>query len=179
MSGISQAHGGIKTDAVETVSLEELEIRQASTSLHNILDNVDRPDNASTFQLRYTKYLNKVAQFCNNGHEWDGPTNFKLKVQQANELENFQQFEQWLLTPKATIQDLNFIHEKWMAQKSVRHLVSDGQEVKYGQWMAIFFNYTNFKKARPLVSLILYLNWSFRRQKLIMMEAQIWPNLVY
>ena len=151
MSGISHAHGGIKTDAVETVSLEELEIRQASTSLHNILDNVDRPDKASNFQLRYTKYLSKVEQFFNSGHNWEGPNDYPNKVQQANELDNYQQFEQWLLMPKADLKDLNFLHEKWLTSKSVRHLVSDGQEVKYGQWMAIFFNYTNFKKARPLV----------------------------
>lgn len=151
MSGISHAHGGIKTDAVETVSLEELEIRQASTSLHNILDNVDRPDKASSFQLRYTKYLNKVAQFLQKGHAWTGPNDFEGKVRSVNSLSNYQQFEQWILTPKSTLNDLNFLHEKWLSKASVKKIVKDDQDVKYGQWLDIFFNYTNFKKARPLV----------------------------
>ena len=151
MSGISHAHGGIKTDATETVSLEELEIRQASTSLHNIIDNVERPDKASIFQLRYSKYLNKVRQFLEKGHAWTGPTDFRNKVKEVNKMENYQHFEKWILTPKLTLEDLNMLHENWLNQKSAKDLVKEGQAVKFGQWMDIFFNYTNFKAARPLV----------------------------
>ena len=93
-----------------------------------------------------------MEQFFSKGHNWEGPNDYQTKIQQANQLQNFQQFEQWLLNPKTELKDLNFLHENWLKSSSVRHLVSDGQEIKYGQWMAIFFNYTNFKKARPLVS---------------------------
>ena len=161
ISGISHAHGGIKTDAVETVSLEELEIRQASTSLANILDNVDRPDKASSFQLRYTKFLNKVEQFFAKGHNWRSPDDFEQKLKALSKLENYQQFEQWLLTPKKGLNQLNMMHEKWLQIKSINRIMSDNQAVKVGHWLGIFFNYSNFKTARPAVS-----NWfSERKQK--------------
>ena len=152
MSGISHAHGGIKTDAMETVSLEQLEIRQASTSLANILDNVDRPDKASSFQLRYTKFLNKVEQFFKDGHKWGELADFEEKLKSLHGIQNYQQFEQWLLTPKDRLDKLNMMHEKWLSMTSIRRLVSENQAVKIGHWMAIFFNYTNFKQARPAVS---------------------------
>ena len=151
LSGISHAHGGIKTDAVETVSLEQLEIRQASTSLANILDNVDRPDKASQFQLRYTKFLNKVEQFFAKGNKWT-IEDFEEKLKSLHGIQNYQQFEQWILTPKKDVSKLNFMHEKWLAMTSIRRFISESQAVRIGHWLAIFFNYNNFKQARPAVS---------------------------
>ena len=151
MSGISHAHGGVKTDAVETVSLEQLEIRQASTTLANILDNVDRPDKASSFQLRYSKFLNKVEQFFSSGHNWQ-ISDFEEKLKSLHNIQNYQQFERWILTPKNDLTKLNMMHEKWLAMTSIRRIISENQAVKIGHWLAIFFNYNNFKQARPAVS---------------------------
>ena len=135
MSGISNHHGGTKTDVVETFSLEDLEVRLASTSLANIMDNVDRPERSSDFQLRYQKYLSKVEKYFKNGHTWTRPWGSEEKLSTLRHLENYQQFEEWILTPADDPSKLFHMHEKWLKNT----YIPESQAVKIGHWT---FTYT-------------------------------------
>ena len=159
MSGISATHGGVKTDEVETISLAEIERRMASTSLDNIFDRVDKPDSASNFQMRYSKFLNKVQIFFDHGFTWFQPPNIKDQLEVVKGFGNYVQFENWLLQEKQSLGLLNLMHEKWIRTDELIH--TQQQAVKVNHWLHIFFKYNNFKKIRPAVSEKELLYWGF------------------
>ena len=123
-----------------------------STSLENIKDNVDRPEKASDFQMRYEKYLKKVNIFFSRGQNWTQPLCLGDKIADLRFIDSYQQFEEWLLMEKTNLRDLNVIHEKWVLEGVHRGQIAHSQAVKIGHWLEIFFQYNNFKTARPIVS---------------------------
>ena len=152
MSGISASRGGVKTDEVETVDMAELRIRMAQTSLQNIFARVERPDAESDFQLRYQKYRNKIAHFNKMGEKWNRPHGFISKIRELKLLCSYNEFEAWILTEKPNAIELNWLHELFMASGVSRALLNRTQAVRIGHWITIFFQYTNFKNNRPMVS---------------------------
>ena len=155
MSGISQSHGGIKTDKVEVLNIAELELRMAETSLQNIFDAVERPGASSDFQLRIEKFQNKVAHYLKVGDKWTKPKNTLNKIRELKQLDNYNQFESWLLTEKDSLDDLNMFHEAWLETGLAARLITPTQAVRIGHWTTTFFQYANVKDNRPVVSLII------------------------
>ena len=153
MSGISQSHGGIKTDKVEKLNIAEIELRMAETSLQNIFDAVERPGATSDFQLRYEKYQNKVAHYLKVGDRWMKPKNSLNKIRELKQLDNYNQFESWMLEQKDSLDDLNMFHESWLDKGLAGRLITPTQAVRIGHWTTTFFQYTNMKENRPVVSL--------------------------
>ena len=152
MSGISQSHGGVKSDKVEVLNIAQLELRKAETSLQNIFDAVERPGATSDFQLRYEKYQNKVAHYLKAGERWTKPKNSLNKIRELKQLDNYNQFESWLLTDKESPDDLNMFHEAWLGTGLANRLINPTQAVRIGHWTTTFFQYANFKENRPVVS---------------------------
>ena len=155
MSGISQKHGGVKTDKAEIVNWPELELRMAQTTLQNIFNSVERPDADTDFQLRFKTYRNKVAHFLKSGEKWDHPDDYEGKVRELKFLDSYNKFEAWILEEKTALTDLNMLHELWLTNGFARRIVPNSQITRLGHWCTIFFQYPNFKNNRPLVCMIL------------------------
>ena len=151
MSGISKAHGGLKTNNVEMVNMADLELRMAQTSLTNIFESVERPDMESDFQLRFQKFESKVAHFTKVAENWPRPHGFLGKVRELSNIESFKLFEEWLMVEKETLADLNMLHELWMASGLARRIITPTKAIRIGHWMTVFFQYTTFKANRPMV----------------------------
>lgn len=152
LSGVSSTHGGVKTDHVVKVNTAELENRMARTSLFNIWDKVDRPEAITDFELRYTKYQNKVNYFLEQGTHWTQPADFDKKVDQLRQLDTVNQFRSWLFESKPTLKELNMIHNSWLTFGHSARKITRTKAVQIGHWITIVFNYSNFKELRPLVS---------------------------
>ena len=152
MSGISTKHGGVKTDKVQRVNMEEIEAQTAKAALKRIFDTVETPDDSSIFTTRYNKFLNQVSHFNKAGGKWTQPNGFLVKVRELKLLDNYPKFEEWILTGKPSQRHMNWIHETWMTTGLTRRMMSESQKIRIGHWITIFFQHTSFKRNRPLVS---------------------------
>ena len=153
MSGVSLKHGGTKTNKVEIVNWTELETRMARITLKNIFNSVERPDAESEFQVRFTSFRSKVAHFFQMGETWDHPNDYETKIRELRQIDSYNEFEAWIMEPKQHLRDLNMVHEKWLTNGLARRLVTNTQIIRIGHWVTVFFQYSNFKNNRPLVSL--------------------------
>ena len=125
----------------------QLEAVVAKTSLEQIWEKVDKPHICTEFNLRYTKYLNKVNHFLENGSKWVTPHGFFSQLREMRSLQTYNQFEEWMLTEKPRLVELHTFHETWLSDKKPHH-------VRLAQWLPRFLKYSNFKNVRPMVGIL-------------------------